>query len=81
MREPAAWLGLLLLVLALLYGGLNAAERGIAGMMASPYRHEAFSVRCDSGKGPGLTLTFAGWRTHLYLKELLDFADRRQGRQ
>lgn len=79
MREPAVWLGLLLLVLALLYGGLNIAERSIAGITALPYREEVFQVRHDSEKGPGLTLTFAGWTAQLYVDELLNFSDHRQG--
>ncbi|NLA12180.1 MAG: hypothetical protein GX883_08655 [Firmicutes bacterium] len=79
MREPAAWLGLLFLLLVLLYAGLNIVERGTAVMAAQPYRQEAFSVSHDSAKGLGFTLTFAGWTAHLYLDRLFDVSDRRQG--
>lgn len=75
MRELGVWLGLLLFVLVLLYGGLNLAERGIAGIMASACRHEAFFIRNDSGEGPGITFTFAGWTARLYVDEICRFID------
>ncbi|NLA04528.1 MAG: hypothetical protein GX881_02285 [Firmicutes bacterium] len=72
MRELGVWLGLLLFTLALLYGGLNAAERGISAIMAPACLNGAFLIRHDPGTGFGITLTFAGRTVRLYVSEWWD---------
>lgn len=80
MRETAVWLSMPLLVLMLLYGGLNLAEKGIGGVMDPAHRQEVFSVCRDPRKGPGFTLTFAGWTARFYLDEIAGFFVRRWDR-
>lgn len=80
MRELGIWLGLLLFALALLYGGLNAAERGISAIMAPPCRDGAFLIRHEPGTGFGITLTFAGRTVRLYACEISDYLNRWRNR-
>ncbi|HHW75212.1 MAG TPA: hypothetical protein GX744_08175 [Firmicutes bacterium] len=70
MREPVAWLGILLFTVVLLYGGLNLAEGGITAISAPAPAEGAFLVRCDPGAGPGITVIFAGGTIRLYLREI-----------
>jgi len=44
MRELGVWLGLVLSVLVLLYGGLNLVERSIGEIMGAARRPEAFLI-------------------------------------
>jgi len=71
MRELGIWLGLLLFILVLLYGGLNLVERSMAEIMASACRYEAFLIRGDSGGGVGIT--FAGRTVRLHADEIRVF--------
>lgn len=68
MRELTISLAILLLVAALLYGGLNAAELGMTGLLARECSHEAFCIRLDPQQVP--VIVFAGRSARLHAGEL-----------
>ncbi|HOB29249.1 MAG: hypothetical protein WAQ32_07285 [Dethiobacteria bacterium] len=68
MRELGVWLGLVLSVLVLLYGGLNLVERSIGEIMGAARRHEAFLICGDLREGVGVT--FAGRTVRLHVSEI-----------
>jgi hypothetical protein len=58
MRSYAVLAAMIMLVLLLLYGGLNLVERGMAQMLARDRLPEAFTVR--RGAGSSVLVTFSG---------------------
>ncbi|HPU01619.1 MAG: hypothetical protein GX890_08815 [Firmicutes bacterium] len=68
MRELASLMLFLLLTAALLYGGLNLVELGMAGLLARECRDDVFSFHLDQQGGP--LLVFAGRELRLPAGEL-----------
>lgn len=68
MREFFLSLAILVLAAALVYGGLNAAEMGITGLLARECGSGAFCIRKDSPEV--FMVTFAGRSARLYTGEL-----------